>query len=113
MRGANGVHAEFLQRREPPLPHAERHRRAKGAAVGVQADAIELEVFSVQPEAGVGLELEFANAKRKRFRESNDCTTGKNPTPRDTDRMFQIPNFGMIKGLMSVRSRPFPGAIVL
>ena len=45
MRGADGVHAELLEQFQPPFPDAERDGCTKGAAIVVQADAVELEVL--------------------------------------------------------------------
>ena len=61
--GADGVDAEFLEDFETALPHGERHGCSDGSAIVVEADALELEVFSVQPEAGVRLELGAADAE--------------------------------------------------
>ena len=56
---------------KPRFPNRKWHRRAERAAVGVQADALELEIFSVQPEAGVGLEMGVADAEGSCLRIQN------------------------------------------
>ena len=52
---------------QPLFPNCQRHRRAERAAVRVQADAFDFEIFSVQPEAGIGLEMRVADAEGSRF----------------------------------------------
>ena len=66
VRGTDGVHAEFAKFFEAMLPYSQRHRRAKRAAVVMQANAFEFEIAAIQPEAGVGLELEMADAEAER-----------------------------------------------
>ena len=68
VRGANGIHSERLQGFQPFFPDTQRHRRAERAAIVMQANALDLEILSVQPEAGVRLEMRVADAEgRRRF----------------------------------------------
>ena len=64
VRRADGIHAERFQGFQPFFPDARRHRCAKRAAVVMQADALDLEIYSVQPESGAGVEMKFADAER-------------------------------------------------
>ena len=57
------LHAELLAGHKPPLPGRQRHGDAEAAGIAVQADAFDLEILAVEPEAGVGFEFEFADAK--------------------------------------------------
>ena len=63
MRRADGIHAERFQGLQPFFPDPQRHRRAERPAVRVQTHALDLEIFVVQPETGVGVEMKFPDAK--------------------------------------------------
>src|SRR3954467_9667733 len=65
MCGANGIDAKLFESFEATLPRAQRDSRAESTGVRVQADAFELEIFSVEPEACVGVEMKFADTKSK------------------------------------------------
>src|SRR5438132_555222 len=49
------------------LPNRERNRRAKCAAVVMQARPFDLEVLSVKPETGCGIEMKLTNTERDYF----------------------------------------------
>src|SRR5436853_5567527 len=67
MSGANGIDAKLFESFEATLPCAQRDCRAESTGVRVQADTFELEIFSVEPEACVGVEMKFADTESGRL----------------------------------------------
>src|SRR5882672_4570584 len=61
--GANRVHAETLEDFQTALPGPQGHGNTKGAGIAMQADALDLEVATVEPEAGIGSKARFTNSK--------------------------------------------------
>lgn len=59
---ADGVDAEFAEGLEAAFPNSQRNGDSYGTAILMEADALELEVFPIEPETGVGLELRGADA---------------------------------------------------
>ena len=91
VRGADRVHAQLSQFREPLFPNRQRHGCSERAAVVMQANAIEHDFFSVEHEPGVARELCFADAECdgffiKCFPQSPDTNPGCVQVG-----MFQIP----------------------
>ena len=64
VRGADGVDADDLQLRQPPLQRAHRQRGAEAADLVVHAHAFELRAGAVDAEAGVGVEHDRPDAER-------------------------------------------------
>ena len=59
----NGVGAGLLENSQAAFPDLTRDGRAESAGVFVEADALELHGLAVEPEAGVGVELDGADAE--------------------------------------------------
>ncbi len=62
--GADGVGAEGFERGKAMFVDGERHGDAEALHISVKSDAFDLDIFSVEPESGVGFELGVANAER-------------------------------------------------
>lgn len=64
VRSADGIDSEVFQRFQPPFPNTQRYGGTDGSAIMVKANALEFQVFPVEPEPGVAPEFGVANAKR-------------------------------------------------
>src|SRR5436309_918020 len=64
MAQADRVAAESVKRFQTPLPGTHRHGRPKTAGVMMHANALELEIFPVQREPLVRIEVDVADTKR-------------------------------------------------
>ena len=63
MGGADGVHAQGAQRGQAALPDRGGHGDSHSATVGMEGDALNLEVAAIEPETGIRSEVKFADAE--------------------------------------------------
>src|SRR5437868_391203 len=109
MRRPNSIHAQSSQSVQPPFPHSKRYRGTKRAPIVVQAGPFDFEVFAVEPESGIRVEMKFADSKGYGFAVKR-FPIGNNAYNRPIHcRPFETPEFRFLDKKIKFNAHPVLG----